>query len=230
MTLFKEIYADIKRKIENGVYKKGGVLPNEGELQKIYQVSRTTVRKAVEQLVEEKQVVRKKGVGLFVAPGISKQNILDMTGIIKTSTGLEPEKTQIKESYLRKAGVYYSKIFGIEENELIYYLSFLVFSEGERTYEKLILPLDYFPGFDPEILKVTAIIEAVNTGKMSVQDVYQDFQLTEATDEDCKQLEVATDFPVFKITNTFLDDRARVVAIEYKLQSALDTKYSIDFD
>lgn len=60
MTLFKEIYADIKRKIENGVYKKGGVLPNEGELQKIYQVSRTTVRKAVEQLVEEKQVVRKK--------------------------------------------------------------------------------------------------------------------------------------------------------------------------
>lgn len=113
---------------------------------------------------------------------------------------------------------------------MIYYLSFLVFSEGERTYEKLILPLDYFPGFDPEILKVTAIIEAVNTGKMSVQDVYQDFQLTEATDEDCKQLEVATDFPVFKITNTFLDDRARVVAIEYKLQSALDTKYSIDFD
>lgn len=75
--LFKEIYTDLDAKIAAGIYAPGSSLPTEAELQQFYQVSRTTIRKAVDQLVAAKKVVRKKGSGLFVAPTISKQNILD---------------------------------------------------------------------------------------------------------------------------------------------------------
>lgn len=230
MTLFKEIYTDINQKIINGTYKRGSVLPSEGELQKKYAVSRTTIRKSIELLVKEKKVIRKKGVGLFVYPEISKQNILDMTGIIRPSYIEEPENTRIKDAYLRKAGVYYANIFDIKVNELIYYISFLITSSEGKTYVKLILPLDFFPGFDPHMLKVTPIIEAINTGLYRVIDVYQEFQLIEGTDEDNRQLNIASGDPIFKITNTFLDDYDKNIAVEYKMQSALQTKYSINFD
>lgn len=67
MSLFEDIANDLSNKINQGSYAPGTVLPSEGELQKIYQSSRTTIRNAIDLLVEKKQVIRKRGVGLFVA-------------------------------------------------------------------------------------------------------------------------------------------------------------------
>lgn len=230
MTLFKDIYKDLDNKIKMGLYKKGSALPNEGELQLIYGVSRTTIRNAVDQLVLEGKVIRKRGIGLFVSPKVTKQNILNMTGIIKPTYLKSEEKIKIKDAYLRKAGAYYAQIFNISPDVLVYYITLLAFSDEEKTYEKIIMPLDLFPAFDPEILKVTSIIEAINTGTSDVQDIYQDFQLVEVNEEDSKYLSIESGSPVFKITNTFSDNEEKNIAVEYKLQNALTTKYKIDFD
>ncbi|BDR60123.1 GntR family transcriptional regulator [Lactobacillus xylocopicola] len=227
--LFKEIYTDLNRKIKAKEYPPGSTLPTEIELQHIYQVSRTTVRKAIDQLVAENQVVRKKGSGIFVAPTISKQNILEMTGIIKPPYLESSDRVKFKDGYLRLVGPYYADLFKINANELLYDISFLTAIAGKLTSERLLLPLDQFPDFDPACLKVTPIIEVVNAGKLNPADVFQDFQLIKATDELSKQLGVAEQGPVFKITNLFSTKEGKIVAVEYRLQDALTTKYSIDF-
>ena len=122
--LFKEIYADLDQRINNGGYPPGSTLPNEAELQKRYDVSRTTIRKAVNKLVAENKVVRKKGSGLFVAPIISKQNILEMTGIIRPLYLESSDKIKFKDTYLRLVGSYYAAVFNVSSQELLYDISF----------------------------------------------------------------------------------------------------------
>lgn len=228
--LFKEIYTDLDAKIAAGIYAPGSSLPTEAELQQFYQVSRTTIRKAVDQLVAAKKVVRKKGSGLFVTPTISKQNILEMTGVIKPPYLDSSDMIKFKDSYLRLVGPYYADIFKISSNELLYYISFITLIKNQLAWEKLLLPLALFPDFDPSCLKVTSIIEAVAAGKERPENLFQDFQLIKATDEVSKQLGINKQGPVFKTTNLFSTNDSKIVAVEYRLQDALTTKYSIDFN
>jgi len=65
--VYYQIAQDIKTNIQNGVLKEGHKIPTEKELCNKYLVSRMTVRQAIDQLVHEGLVVRKKGVGTFVA-------------------------------------------------------------------------------------------------------------------------------------------------------------------
>lgn len=50
---YVKVYSRLKNEINKGTYPVGGFLPKECELEKIYQVSRTTVRNAVKMLVQE---------------------------------------------------------------------------------------------------------------------------------------------------------------------------------
>lgn len=229
MTLFEKISDELSQKIKNGYYSAGEELPNESDLQKIYDVSRTTVRKAIDNLVDENMVIRKKGVGLFVAPSISNQNILEMTGVMK-SENIQIYKQQIKEEYLRQAGEYFGKILQIKKSELVYYVNFIESGRDGITKEVLVLPLKNYPDFRPSSLKVLSIIENMNTGIDKVYELKQDLKLIKADHELSKQLEIGLEEPVFKIYNKFLDQNGKPVGLEYRYKEAMHTKYVIDFD
>ncbi|HBM4185114.1 TPA: GntR family transcriptional regulator, partial [Listeria innocua] len=142
--LFEVIASKIKDSINRDEYKTGMLMPNETALQEIYSSSRTTIRRAVDLLVEEGLVVRKNGVGLYVQPKLTAQNILEMTGVMKNDTN-ENLKKDIKDFYIRKAGKFYAEIFGMKENELVYSIKFVQKSEHGVTLDRLILPLGLYP-------------------------------------------------------------------------------------
>lgn len=229
MALFEKIAKELSEKINNGNYSAGEELPTEVDLQKIYGVSRTTVRKAIDQLVDENMVTRKKGVGLFVAPSISNQNILEMTGIMK-SEDIRINRQQIKDEYLRKAGEYFADELGIKNSELIYYISFLQFDKDGITKEILVLPLNDFPDFKVSSLKVLSVMENMNTGRRKVCDLDQVLHIVKADREVSKQLEIELEDPVFKIINKFLSSDGKPIGLEYRYKSAMSTKYIVDFD
>ena len=226
MKLFEKIADHLIEKINTGQYGVGSELPPEVQLQKDYDVSRTTVRKAIDLLVEENMVVRKKGVGLFVAPMLSTQNILEMTGIIKPGT-YQHHKKIIKEAYLRQAGLYYSQLLKIKPSELIYYISFLEIAKNSVVKEIFILPLNHFPDFQVSIIKVLSALEITNSGKKKVDKLEQDLQLIVANAELAKQLRCQINEPLFKVSNHYFDINSEPIAIEYKFAS--NTKYVVDF-
>lgn len=66
MFLYKQVYQDIKSKIQSGIYPKDSLLPSEREIGEIYQVDRTTVRKALQVLAADGWVEKKAGKGTVV--------------------------------------------------------------------------------------------------------------------------------------------------------------------
>lgn len=228
MSLFEKIARDLSNKITKGDYSSGSVLPNEGKLQKTYGASRTTIRKAIDMLVVNKQVTRKKGVGLFVAPEISTQNILEMTGIMKPAS-FSQGKQVFKEHYLRRAGNYYGQILNIKTDELIYYINFVQFNSSSVTKETLILPLKNFPELSLSSLKILTVLEMMNLGKEKVVDLEQELQLIVADKENAKQLNVRENDPIFKIVNRVLNAQGFPIALELRYENALQIKYVVDF-
>lgn len=65
-TLHEKISADIRRKIIEKTYKVDEIIPKEIDLANQYGVSRPTVRQAIQTLVDEGYLERKKGTGTFV--------------------------------------------------------------------------------------------------------------------------------------------------------------------
>ncbi len=65
------LYYQLKRvlleKIENSELKPGDILPTEQQIQDTYNVSRTTVRQALSELVDDGKITRHRGRGTFVA-------------------------------------------------------------------------------------------------------------------------------------------------------------------
>ena len=63
---YYEIYLNLKQKILDEVYKEGELLPSENALSKNYDVSRETIRKALEYLSQDGLIQKKQGKGSIV--------------------------------------------------------------------------------------------------------------------------------------------------------------------
>lgn len=64
--LYQQVYQDMKEQIEQGIYSFGNLLPSEREIGDIYKVDRTTVRKALQLMVEDQLVEKRMGKGTVV--------------------------------------------------------------------------------------------------------------------------------------------------------------------
>ena len=64
--LHYQICSDLRKKLQNGEWNIGDIVPGDKELMRIYNVSSTTVRRALDELVREGWLERKPGKGTFV--------------------------------------------------------------------------------------------------------------------------------------------------------------------
>lgn len=65
--MYRQIVNILHEKIVKGELKEGDKLPSEGELMKLFGVSRITLRAAVDELQEEGLVIRSRGKGTFIS-------------------------------------------------------------------------------------------------------------------------------------------------------------------
>ncbi|AIS60406.1 MULTISPECIES: GntR family transcriptional regulator [Listeria] len=227
--LFEVIAYELREKINRDEYKAGMLMPSESELQEIFSSSRTTIRRAVDLLVAEGLVVRKNGIGLYVEPKLTAQNILEMTGVMKNDTK-EDAKKDIKDFYVRKAGTFYAEKFGIKENELVYSVKFIQKNEHTVTLDRLILPLGLYPDLQVKDLHIINIIELVNSGKYKLFELEQELQLVLAGNEQMKYMHLKENDPVFKLSSLFYAENQLPIAIQYHYEDAESTKYVVDFN
>ncbi len=81
---YRRVYRSLKEEILNGTYPVSGFLPKESELETIYQVSRTTVRKAVKMLSEEGLVHVRQGSGTSVCGRRTAQDYNSVTSLTES--------------------------------------------------------------------------------------------------------------------------------------------------
>lgn len=91
--LYRRISDELKARIEAGEYTPGDRLPSELELARTYGVSRITSRQALDLLGVEGLLVRRQGMGSFVAPRRVTQPLVRLTDFVEdmAEAGLQPE-------------------------------------------------------------------------------------------------------------------------------------------
>jgi GntR family transcriptional regulator len=91
--MYQQISEAIQKKIVEGVYKKGTKIPTEQELMDQYNVSRTTVRLAVTDILDKGLIEKKQGKGTFVCNTPVSQQLDGFKGLYETliESGIVPE-------------------------------------------------------------------------------------------------------------------------------------------
>ena len=92
----KKVYENLRRQIQDGVFREGNLLPSENELCLQYNVTRPTVRQALNRLVNEGYITKHQGKGSIVNAPRKAIGILSLEGTT-SSIGSKKLKTRILE-------------------------------------------------------------------------------------------------------------------------------------
>ena len=104
---YKKVYEILRKHISDGVYKEGDLLPSENELCVVHNVTRPTIRKALDRLVNEGYIIKQQGKGSIVKGMPKGVGILSLTGTtsaigkdnLETRIILRPEIRKWDESF-----------------------------------------------------------------------------------------------------------------------------------
>jgi GntR family transcriptional regulator len=122
--LYFQLKQLILSEIQDGTYKSGDIIPTENEISDAFKISRTTVRQAVTELVQEGWLYRVKSKGTFVSlPKINQDFIkrLESFNDQILRSGMKPS-TELLECKTIPATDIVAKNLEIKENESVIYL------------------------------------------------------------------------------------------------------------
>ena len=125
------MYASLKKDIQEGKYVPGSFLPTETELERIYGVSRTTVRRAVGILTNEGYLIVTQGRGTQVQEISTSQHLNKITSFTETlrqrgyqvsTQGLDLQKV-LAPDHIRD-------VLSLKEGELVYHVQRVQCADG----------------------------------------------------------------------------------------------------
>ncbi|WP_201306698.1 GntR family transcriptional regulator [Companilactobacillus farciminis] len=130
--LYQKVADDIKKNILSGTYEVGSLIPTENELEQKYDVSKITIRKAVEKLVVEGYLKKKSGIGTRVisnnlfnklSKAKSYSSIVNESGNltkqILTADVLATKDTPVKAETVNKNIVYIKRLYLLDNKPFI---------------------------------------------------------------------------------------------------------------
>ena len=98
---YRKLYEILRKHIVNGVYAEGDLLPSENELCVAHEMTRPTVRHALETLVKDGLIVKKQGKGSIVRKPSQNIGILSISGTA-SAVGVRYLKTDILQKPMIK--------------------------------------------------------------------------------------------------------------------------------
>ena len=147
------LYATVRQRllddIAQGVYQAGQQIPTENELCTQYNVSRSTIRKAISDLVSDGILIRWQGKGTFVLSQKVENALLPVSGF--TDFGVsqgKPTKEKVIEQEQVSAAQDCEKL-NIPGNSKVFRLSRVMYLDKERLFiVSLLSPLARYPDFE----------------------------------------------------------------------------------
>ncbi len=142
LPMYRQLSNIIRTNVENGVYEVNQKIPTEMELSKKYNVSRVTVRKALEELVEDGILLRKQGKGTFISEKKTTNANYPQTSFADACllSGKKPA-TRLLSYSMEVPTKKIADFFEIEQTEMVIKIRRIRMADGEP----IILEVDYFP-------------------------------------------------------------------------------------
>lgn len=214
MPLYYQIVSDIKAKIEEGILAPGDKLPTENTLSKTYQVSRVTVRNALNALVETKLVERQPNRGYFVAK--LRESVTSHKGFSLyddlVAAGYTPG-SKILSMTTESCGSRLASIFGCDPEDLVIVIHRIRLADQVPFAEEVnYLPSWIFEGINPWEMEAKSLIEIMET-QFGVKIAYsmQTLKAKVPTKEQKEILNLTSNAPHLSIRSKVYDKSGKVV-------------------
>lgn len=152
--LYHQLKEILREQISDRTYKPHQQIPSEPELQKIYGLSRATIRKAIDGLVREGLIYRLHGKGTYMADPLDRQSItLDSFTENMRSFGFAPTTVVLESTLLGELDPELRQKLGLDLGEQAICLKRLRYLNGEQMLlATSYLPAYLFPGLESEEL------------------------------------------------------------------------------
>lgn len=146
--LYYQLMDIIIAEIETGKLKENDKLPSERELCKKYDISRATVRQAIQELEKENYIYKKHGKGTYVSPLKMKQNLLKFYSFTDEMKKLGKVPTsEVIDFEIIYSNKKISKKMKIETGTMLYKFTRLRLADNTpMMVETSYVPYNRFPG------------------------------------------------------------------------------------
>ncbi|TQS72201.1 GntR family transcriptional regulator [Ornithinibacillus gellani] len=201
-SLHAYIKEELLNRIKTNKYKKGDKIPTEHELCKDFNVSRTTVRTALNQLTLEGYLVRQQGKGTFVADQKVKQTL---TQTVKRYS--DQMAVQGKEAHIQLINIsvvpatkQLQQSLDVELNDPVQRIERVRTANGEPTqYEIAYIPWDVAPGITQEHAETSLYASLREAYDVHIARTIEHMEITFADDLLCTHLKCENHLPCFYI-------------------------------
>lgn len=233
--LYYQVKKIILDRILSGEIKPGGAIPTEKAFCEMYDISRTTVRQAITELVNEGYLYRVKSKGTFVSQPKIKTDLTDLFEGFNTELFRRDMVPSVKliKSELRKADKEEANALQIPEGEDVIYIIRHQFADGvPMTYIKSYIkyPLCEFVLSDTELAS-RSIVETLSKNKHSkVNRIVRTIESASANDFQSKFFGIKKGSPVqiCKLTG-YSADMGTPVVFETLIGRGDKMKFTMEF-
>jgi DNA-binding GntR family transcriptional regulator len=209
--LYYQLAQHLERAIDAGDVARGARLDNEAQLAAKLGLSRPTVRRAIQYLVDKGLLVRKRGVGTNVAHPKVRRGV-ELTSLYDDllRNGQRPT-TKVLANAVRPADPAIAAALGLPDGEPVVALERLRFAFDEP----IALLRNYLPatvgGLSGEALERTGLYELMRGAGLRLHAATQSIGARAATSAEARLLGEARRAPLLTMERTVYDDEGRPV-------------------
>lgn len=217
--LYRRVSRALEERIRRGSIAPGAALPTEVQLCDSFGVSRITVRRALEELVQRRLVVRRRGVGTFVSTSDQYVKAVSLTGFIEDVVPLNQLK--VLDVSIARLPTEVVSMIGPQDFESIQRVTAVNhLSDGPLSFARFFFP----PDIAVQILRselegpVSPIKLVEAKSRQTVHHAMQIVEAATATVRVAKHLGIDPATPVLRIVRAY-------VANNGALMEAVDALY-----
>jgi DNA-binding GntR family transcriptional regulator len=224
--LYFQVAGKVQQLIESGEMPVGGRLENEVELAERLGVSRPTLRRAVQYLVERGVLVRKRGVGTqIVHPKVRRP--VELTSLYDdlTKSGQAP-RTEVRTLRVGPAPDHVAQALGLHENAKVTWVERLRLADGEPlAIRHNAVPVELLP-LSRADLEEHGLYELLRAAGYAPRMASQVVGARVATTTEARVLGDVTGAPLLTMTRTAWDAAGQ--AVEYGSHIYRASRYAFE--
>ncbi len=225
--LYQKVADDIKKNILSGMYEVGSLIPTENELEQKYDVSKITVRKAVEKLVAEGYLKKKSGIGTRVI----SNNLFNKLSKARSYSSIVSESDNLTKQILK------ADVLSLEDTPLKNELTDRNIVYIERLYllnnKPFIIVNHYLPNIDVtdelKNLKNQSLYKFLRDNGQEISSFSDEFSAINIDETDKKILQKHDNLALKRIRRGF-DNKGKLIEYTESIYDSNKMPYKIEYE
>lgn len=231
MTLYDSIKDDLLKKIKDGTYPEGQTIPSELELAEMYGVSRPTIRQALQILVSDGYLEKRRKRGTVVTKPKVRQSFTMSISSFEDAMRLAGRmpKTNVLVFKREKANETVAKMLELAKGEEVYKLVRLRYADDlPNVFVESYIPCGLYPGLDAYDFNTYSLYNAMEQCGKRVVRARRKLEAIKADGPVSALLDVEVGDPLILFYTVARDDAG--TAVEYSIAAYRGASNSFELD